>query len=312
MRNDGLDPRLWVIYEIGTTPTQRRAGGEGGVSMPRAAAVRIDLGPPASWQREHPAQTKDREGVRTLVGTRRACCASERARLPGGKADQRLSRRSPHPAGREASSLGWHARLRPLRLDGERFRAVPLGPSISEVYSLEGGGDEDPGALWVGTRTAGLLRLEAGSWLALDRSSGLPADQVLGLLETKDAAGQPVYWVGTADGLAVIRGGHVSVEGKAQGLPGQQVLALAELRERGRAPLIWASIVGLGLVKRVGERWVRVPTRPAFDADHGVWLLASTAPDGARCSGSAPTARARTLRARPLERAHKDNSHPTR
>ena len=189
---------------------------------------------------------------------------------------------------------------------------MPLGASISEVYWLRGGGDDDPGALWVGTRTAGLLRLEAGSWLALDRSSGLPADQVLGLLETKDADGQPVHWVGTADGLAVIRGSRVSVEGAAEGLPGPQVLALAELRERGRAPEIWASIVGLGLVRRVGDRWVRVDARPAFNADHGVWLLASTTPDGARGAvGGHRAQRPRAHGARALERAHAADGLPS-
>ena len=39
--------------------------------------------------------------------------------------------------------------------------------------------------------------------------------------------------------------------------------------------------MGLGLVRRVGERWVRVDARPAFNADHGAGLLASTMPDGA-------------------------------
>jgi diguanylate cyclase (GGDEF)-like protein len=291
---DGLtDPRLWVIYEIEDDAGRKRmvAGGEGGLSMLEGSRwSAIDLGPQAFVGSVNTLlQTKDRDGVRTLwVGT----YGSGVLRIRNGRVERfgpaegltsrlvtslALTRRGP---GGEQLWVGTRdAGL--FRLDGERFRAVPLGPSISEVYSLQGGGDEDPGALWVGTRTAGLLRLEAGSWLALDRSSGLPADQVLGLLETKDAAGQRVYWVGTADGLAVIRGGHVSIEGKAEGLPGPQVLALAELRERGRPSEIWASIVGLGLVRRVGERWVRVDTRPAFDADHGVWLLASTAADGA-------------------------------
>jgi diguanylate cyclase (GGDEF)-like protein len=165
------------------------------------------------------------------------------------------------------------------RLNEDRFAAVPLGPSISEIYWLYGNHD-DPGALWVGTRTAGLLRLEAGSWLALDRSSGLPADQVLGLLETKDASGQPVYWVGTANGLAVIRGASITIEGASHGLPGPQVSALVELRDRGQPPQIWASIVGLGLVRRVGERWQRVDAGAVFNADHGAGLLATTKPDG--------------------------------
>ena len=291
--NDGLgDPRLWVISEIEDEAGRLRmvAGGESGLWMLEGTRwAPIDLGPRALVGSVNSLlQTKGRDGVRTLwVGT----YGSGVLRLRRGRVDRFGSEE-----GLSSRLITWLAvtRRAPVgevlwvatrdgglfRLEGERFRSVPLGPSISEVYSVRGGGEEDPGALWVGTRTAGLLRLEAGAWLALDRSSGLPADQVLGLLETKDAAGQPVYWVGTADGLAVIRGGHVSVEGAAQGLPGPQVQSLAELRERGRPSEIWASVVGLGLVKRIGERWAPIDTRPAFTADHGTWLLPSTTRTG--------------------------------
>jgi len=292
--SDGLaDPRLWVISEIEDEAGRTRllAGGEGGLAVLEGRRWSpMDLGPQAFVGSVNSVlQTKDASGARTLwVGTygngvlrvrgsridRYGPAAGLASRLVTTLAVTRLG------SGDEEVWVGTRdAGL--FRLAGERFHAVPLGPSISEVYFLRAGGDDDPGALWVGTRTAGLLRLEAGSWLALDRSSGLPADQVLGLLETKDDAGQPIHWVGTANGLAVIRGSRLTIEGPAQGLPGPQVLALAELRERGRPPELWASIVGLGLVRRVGERWVRVDARPAFNADHGAWLLASTAPDGA-------------------------------
>jgi len=95
-----------------------------------------------------------------------------------------------------------------FRLANERFVSAPLGAAIPEIYSLKAGGTDDPGALWVGTRAAGLLRFEPGSWAALDRSSGLPADQVLGFLETVGRDGEPIQWIGTANGLAVIRGGR--------------------------------------------------------------------------------------------------------
>jgi len=291
---DGLeDARLWVIGEIEDEAGRTRlvAGGEGGLAVLDGRRWSpVDLGPQALVGSVNSVlQTKDPSGARTLwVGT----YGNGVLRVRGGRIDRfgpaeglasrlvttlAVTRRG---SGDEELWAGTRdAGL--FRLADDRFTAVPLGPSISEVYFLRAGGDDDPGALWVGTRTAGLLRLEAGSWLALDRSSGLPADQVLGLLETKDAAGQPVHWVGTANGLAVIRGSRLSVEGPAQGLPGPQVLALAELRERGRPAELWASIVGLGVVRRVGERWVHVDTRPAFNADHGAWLLASTAKDGA-------------------------------
>ena len=259
--NDGLeDLRLWVIAEIEDDAGRKRivAGGEAGLFVLEGRSwTQMDLGPrPLAGSVNSLLQTRDSTGLRTLwVGT----YGSGVLRVRGGQVDQlgpadglqsRLvttlaaTRRG---SGSEEIWAGTRdAGL--FRLVGGRFTAVPLGASISEVYWLHGGGDDDPGALWVGTRTAGLLRLEAGSWLALDRSSGLPADQVLGLLETKGADGEPTYWVGTANGLAVIHGSRMSVEGSAEGLPGPQVLALAELRERGRA----ARAVGLD--RRAGPR----------------------------------------------------------
>jgi len=292
--SDGLgDPRLWVIAEIEDDAGRKRllAGGEGGLFVLEGRTWSpVDLGPRLlAGSVNSLLQTRDASGLRTLwVGT----YGSGVLRVRGGRVDRfgpaeglqsrlvtTLAATRRGPGDEEVWAGTRDAGL--FRLVSGRFKAVPLGSSISEVYWLHAGGDDDPGALWVGTRTAGLLRLEAGSWLALDRSSGLPADQVLGLLETKDAGGRPVHWLGTTNGLAVIRGSEMSVDGAADGLPGPQVLALAELRERGRAPEIWASIVGLGLVRRVGSRWVRVDARPAFNADHGVWLLASTTPGGA-------------------------------
>ena len=52
---------------------------------------------------------------------------------------------------------------------------MPLGASITEVYSLRAGGDDDPGALWVGTRTSGLLRLEPRpGWRSTARRASRP------------------------------------------------------------------------------------------------------------------------------------------
>lgn len=291
---DGLDDlRLWVIAEVEDDGGQKRlmAGGEGGLYVLEGRRwSKVDLGRQTlSGSVNSLLQTRDAAGVRSLwVGT----YGSGVLRVRGGRVDafgpeEGLQSRlvtTLAAARRGAGEAEIWAGTRDaglFRLAGGRFKPVPLGPSISEVYWLFAAGEADPGALWVGTRAAGLLRLEAGSWLALDRSSGLPADQVLGLLETKDRDGRPVHWVGTANGLAVIRGSRISVEGAAEGLPGPQVLALAELREQGRPPEIWASIVGLGLVRRVGQRWERVDAWPAFNADHGAWLLASTTPEGA-------------------------------
>jgi diguanylate cyclase (GGDEF)-like protein len=291
--SDGLgDLRLWVLAEIEDDLGRTRllGGGEGGLAVLEGGRWSpVDLGPESLVGSVNSLlQTKDASGARTLwVGSygggvlRIREGRIDRFGPAEGLASRLVTTLAVTRAGPGEQQIWAGTRDAGLfRLAGARFTAVPLGASVSEVYYLRGGAADDPGGLWVGTRTAGLLRLETGSWLALDSSSGLPADQVLGLLETKDANAQDVYWVGTANGLAVIRGRQLTVEGAAQGLPGPQVLALAELRQRGQPGEIWASVVGLGLVRRVGERWARVDARPAFGADHGVWLLASRSQDG--------------------------------
>jgi len=291
--SEGLrDPRLWVLAEMEDDDGRDRllAGGEGGLAVLRGERwVPVDLGPKARVGSVNSLlQTRDASGMRTLwIGSYGGGVLRVRgARVERFGPDEGLASRLVTSLAITRDAAGgeqiWAATRDAglYRMEGGRFSAVPLGAAVSEIYWLQQGGEDDPGALWVGTRTAGLLRLEAGSWLAFDHSSGLPTDQVLGLLETKDARGQPVYWVGTSSGLAVVRGTTITLEGAAQGLPGPQVMALAELVGRDTPPQVWASVLGLGLVRRTGERWQRVDAGPSFDADHGVWLLATASKQG--------------------------------
>jgi len=290
---DGLtDLRLWALAEIEDDAGRLRllAGGEGGLFVLDGRRWKPYDEAPAMPSVNSLLQTKDAAtGARTLwIGS----YGGGVTRVSGG----RVTRFGPAEglASRLVTCLASTRRAPGEEhvfvatrddglyvLDGDRFSRVRLRGSITEIYWIYGGGDDDPGALWVGTRTSGLLRLEPASWLTLDSTSGLPADQVLGFLETRDERGRPVYWMGTSNGLAVARGSRLTVEGREHGLPGPQVLALAEVRGSDRPPEIWASVVGLGLVRRVGGRWARVDARPAFNADHGVWLLATHAADGA-------------------------------
>src|SRR5512143_409394 len=295
--SDGLrDGRLWVLQEIEDDSGQLRllAGGEGGLAILEGARWKpVDLGGD-SGSVNSIVESAGKPPRTVWIGTYGqgviAASGWQGGRIgrlarfgPGEGLSSRLVTNLALTLTRSGGQQLWASTRDAglFRLSTDRFTRVPLGASITEIYSLRAGGDDDPGALWVGTRTSGLLRLEAGSWVALDRSSGLPTDQVLGFLETRDRDGSPIYWIGTASGLAVIHGDRLRVEGAVEGLPGPQVLALAELRERGRPPQIWASVVGLGLVRRVGERWQRVDARPAFNADHATLLLATTSPGGA-------------------------------
>jgi signal transduction histidine kinase/CheY-like chemotaxis protein/HPt (histidine-containing phosphotransfer) domain-containing protein/sugar lactone lactonase YvrE len=103
-------------------------------------------------------------------------------------------------------------------------------------------------ALWVGT-SRGLLRWEAGRWAgAGEVAAGLPATDVLALLESRTAAG-PVLWVGTRDGLARCAAGRCQVfTPENSALPDRQVYTLLETREAA-GPVLWIGTRDGGLVR---------------------------------------------------------------
>lgn len=161
-----------------------------------------------------------------------------------------------------------------FRLAGEVFEPVRAGPSLAEVYTLAAGTGVNSGTLWVGTRLAGLSRVQEAPWAAFDRATGLPGDQVFAFLEEKGPGGGPAIWLGTSSGVAVLEDGRLVVEGAGSGLPASQVRSLVSLPAPGGRREIWASLVGGGLWRREGGRWRSVDARPAFRSDDAGVLLA--------------------------------------
>ncbi len=161
-----------------------------------------------------------------------------------------------------------------FRLREESFEHVSLGSSPSEVYSLAGGIGADAETLWVGTRVSGLLRIQETTWVALDRASGLPGDQVYCLLEESRPAGLKAVWIGTNAGAALLENGRVEKHGPEKGLPASQVRSLASLRTEGGGREIWASVVGSGLLRFDGHRWSAVDAGASFRSEDASVLLA--------------------------------------
>jgi len=103
-------------------------------------------------------------------------------------------------------------------------------------------------AVWVGT-SRGLFRWEEGRWAGTGEiASGLPASEVLSLLESRTAAG-PVLWVGTRDGLARCAAGRCEVfTPENSALPDRQVYSLLETQE-AEGPVLWVGTRDGGLVR---------------------------------------------------------------
>jgi signal transduction histidine kinase/CheY-like chemotaxis protein/ligand-binding sensor domain-containing protein/HPt (histidine-containing phosphotransfer) domain-containing protein len=103
-------------------------------------------------------------------------------------------------------------------------------------------------ALWVGT-SLGLFRWEGGRWAgAGEIAPGLPASEVLALLESRTPAG-PVLWVGTRDGLGRCAAGRCEVfTPENSALPDRQIYTLLETQE-AEGPVLWVGTRVGGLVR---------------------------------------------------------------
>ncbi|HEX4964148.1 MAG TPA: ATP-binding protein [Thermoanaerobaculia bacterium] len=115
-------------------------------------------------------------------------------------------------------------------------------------------------AVWVGT-THGLFRWEGGRWAgAGEILSGLPASEVLSLLESRTPAG-PVLWVGTRDGLARCAAGRCQVfTPENSTLPDRRIYTLLETRE-AEGPVLWIGTREGGLVRWSSGKQVLYDTR---------------------------------------------------
>ncbi len=144
--------------------------------------------------------------------------------------------------------------------DGRAWTPVdmPRRSASNFVKAILGSAD---GSVWFGT-DAGLAGLQAGRWEIHDhRTSGLPDDRVLTLLESRNARGTEL-WVGTAGGLARLAGGVWTVwNSRSPGFPGDRVLSLAETFENGRR-ILWAG-TDRGIARREGETWTPVLSGPS-------------------------------------------------
>ena len=148
--------------------------------------------------------------------------------------------------------------------DGRSWTTVdmPRRSASNYVEAVLGAAD---GSVWFGTG-AGLARLGPRAWRARawevfdSRSSGLPDDRVLSLLETR-SGGSSEIWVGTAHGLGRYAAGRWTAWASRTGFLGEQVTSLAETRENGRR-VLWAG-TDRGLARWDGAAWTTILSAPA-------------------------------------------------
>lgn len=108
------------------------------------------------------------------------------------------------------------------------------------------------GGMWFGTEGGGLLHLKNEQWTQFDSATGLPGNEVTGILET--ARGE--LWVTTQSGVARREGGKWETFTTRDGLPSNISLCLTEVTNSTGDKFI---VVGTsrGIVLRRGNRWER-------------------------------------------------------
>jgi signal transduction histidine kinase/ligand-binding sensor domain-containing protein/CheY-like chemotaxis protein len=136
-------------------------------------------------------------------------------------------------------------------------------------------------ALWVGT-SRGLHRWEGGRWAgAGEIASGLPASEVLSLLESRTPAG-PVLWVGTRDGLGRCAAGRCQVfTPENSALPDRQVYTLLETHE-AEGPVLWVGTREGGLVRWSPGKQILYDTRTSPLRNNWINSLRETRSGGRR------------------------------
>jgi ligand-binding sensor domain-containing protein/serine phosphatase RsbU (regulator of sigma subunit) len=114
-----------------------------------------------------------------------------------------------------------------VRFDGDRFvvystRNVPaLGTNDIDALA-----EDTSGALWIGTRGAGIVRYANGAYTSLSQKDGLAHDVVLALAGARDGS----LWVGTrGGGVSHLQDGKFTTYRMQDGLVSDTVRAVAEL-----------------------------------------------------------------------------------
>jgi len=118
------------------------------------------------------------------------------------------------------------------------------------VWAIQPAAD---GQLWLGTEYGGVVITDGASWRVIDRSAGLPGNEVVDLL--RDSRG--VVWVGTRQGLGRIDGSSIRAYTRADGLPVNYVRCILEVPGR---PGLYLGTGGGGLVHFDGARFSTLTT----------------------------------------------------
>lgn len=163
--------------------------------------------------------------------------------------------------------------------DGQRWHGVDLPERAISNY-VEALLPASDGSVWFGRQDGGIAVLRGGVWTRHTRASGLPAERVNALAETRGAQGERLIWAGTyGGGLARWDGRRWSVTGVAQGLPSDRIWKLVA-RSGSSGDELWVGTEQGGLARVDAEGRVRA-TYPGLPPVSVNGILEVPGPEGA-------------------------------
>ncbi|HYU98140.1 MAG TPA: two-component regulator propeller domain-containing protein, partial [Pyrinomonadaceae bacterium] len=129
-----------------------------------------------------------------------------------------------------------------VRFDGVSFTTFDLqNTPLLKDNAINALVEDHDGALWIGTASAGLLRLKDGAFTSYTNIEGLSSNYIHSLYV--DSAG--TLWIGTDGGLNRLTAGKFTAYTSADGLTSNSVTAVHEDRERN----LWIGTSDAGVMK---------------------------------------------------------------
>ncbi len=133
--------------------------------------------------------------------------------------------------------------------------------------------------IWAGTYGGGLGRYENDLWHLFTTEDGLPSNRIWGLMAEEDRTGTTL-WVGTEEGLAVLRPGSDQFVVES-GFPTHSVNSILRIPNEKGLGALWVGTYGKGLFRGGQDgNWRQITTKNGLPSDFLTSLVLGTSIGG--------------------------------
>lgn len=147
-----------------------------------------------------------------------------------------------------------------LTVYGKQDWGIEISGSTVVLETLEPNGRL---IVWVGLSSGGIMKLEQGRWIALNRKRGLTDDQIFTIVPMFYSSGYlQSIWIGTrSGGIIRLNIGKWSTIDVSSGLPVNSVNAILQTENSKGEPVFWYGTWGGGLARLEKRVWTTYTIR---------------------------------------------------